>query len=80
MFWKIEIARKVAEIQGYLLDEGNEIHPFIVSSFLQLDYECRTDTSVLDWKLRLFCNSGNGYCPNLGLIKNKTNIPLGRLN
>ena len=34
MFWKIEIARKVAEIQGYLSDEGNKIHPFIVFSFL----------------------------------------------
>jgi len=69
MFWKIEIARKVAEIQGYLWDEGNKIHPFIVSSFLQPHYECRTDTSVLDWKLRLFRNSGNGCCPDLGLMK-----------
>ena len=69
MFWKIEVAIKVAEIQGYLSDEGNKIHPFIVSSFLQTHYECRTDTSVLDWKLRFFRNSGNGSSPNLGLMK-----------
>jgi len=69
MFWKIEVAIKVAEIQGYLSDEGNKIHPFIVSSFLRTHYECRTDTSVLDWKLRLFRNSGNGSSPNLGLMK-----------
>ena len=69
MFWKIEIARKGGEIHGYLLDEGNKIHHFIVSSSLQANYECRTDTSVLDWKLRLFRNSGNGSCPNLGLME-----------
>ena len=70
MFWKIEVAIKVAEIQGYLSDEGNKIHPFIVSSFLQMSHECRTDTSVLDWKLRVFRDSGNGRCSNLGLMKN----------
>ena len=69
MFWKIEVATKVAEIQGYLSDEGNKIHPFIVSSFLQTHHECRTDTSVLDWKLRVFRDSGNGRCSDLGLMK-----------
>lgn len=80
MFWKIEFLKKLVEIQGYLRHEGNKIHPFIVSSLLQTRHECRTDTSVLDWKLRVFRDSGDGRCSNLGLMKNETNTPLGRLN
>ena len=60
---------RVAQIQGYIRDGGYEIHPFIISPNLQMDYECTTDTSVLDWKLRLFRDSGNGSSPDLGLRK-----------